>query len=210
VVALLVYFAGGWVGAAVPASARAATPGRRAATLAATAIVGLVIVTVVLGAIAGPDALYARASSTFSLEDPSNVDRLAMAATGLKIIRAQPWLGIGPGLMERVYPAWVVDWAVHDTNPHLHNNVLQIAAERGLLGLAAWLWMMAAFALAAWRVLRAEGARGIGGPEARAALAALAGFLAMGMFEYNFSDSEVLMALLYVVSLPLAASVGED
>jgi len=39
-------------------------------------------------------------------------------------------------------------------------------------------------------------------------LAALAGFLAMGMFEYNFSDSEVLMALLYVVSLPLAASAG--
>jgi hypothetical protein len=30
----------------------------------------------------------------------------------------------------------------------------------------------------------------------------------MGMFEYNFSDSEVLMALLYVVSLPLAASAG--
>ena len=71
-----------------------------------------------------------------------------------------------------------------------------------------WLWMMAAFAVVAWRVLRAQGAAGSGGPEARAALAALAGFLTMGMFEYNFSDSEVLMALLYVVSLPLAASAG--
>ena len=208
-VALVVFFAAGWVGAAASSSGSPTKRGRPAGMIAATAIVSLIIIAVVLGAIAGPDALYARASSVFSVEDPSNVDRLAMAATGFKIIKAQPWLGIGPGLMERVYPAWVVDWAVHDTNPHLHNNILQIAAERGVLGLAAWLWMIAAFALAAWRVLRAEGARGAGGPEARAALAALAGFLAMGMFEYNFSDSEVLMALLYVVSLPLAASAGE-
>jgi hypothetical protein len=68
--------------------------------------------------------------------------------------------------------------------------------------------MMAAFVLVAWRVLRSAGASGPAGPEARAALAAMAGFLAMGMFEYNFSDSEVLMALLYVISLPLAAAAG--
>ncbi len=206
VAGLAVYFGCGWVGTAAPRHADGS--GRRtAAALAAAGIVGVIIV-VVLGAVAGSEALYERASSTFSLDDPSNRDRVAMAATGLEIIRAHPWLGIGPGLMERVYPAWVVDWAVNESNPHLHNNVLQITAERGLLGLAAWLWMMAAFALAAWRILRAEGPGGRGGPEARAALAALAGFLAMGMFEYNFSDSEVLMALLYVISLPLAASAG--
>ena len=139
------------------------------------------------------------------MENPNDLDRLAMAATGLKMIKAHPLLGIGPGLMERVYPAWVVDWGFREQNPHLHNNLLQIAAERGLLGLSAWLWMMAAFGILAWRILRSVGATGPGGPEACAALAALAGFLAMGMFEYNFSDSEVLMALLYVVSLPLAA-----
>ena len=171
-------------------------------------MVALVIIAVRLSALAGPAALYDRAASTFSMENASNLDRIAMAAPGLKMIKAHPWLGIGPGLIERVYPAWVVEWAVLEENPHLHNNLLQIAAERGLIGLAAWLWMMAAFALLAWRVLRAAGPIGPGGPEARAALAALAGFLAMGMFEYNFSDSEVLMALLFVVSLPLAASDG--
>lgn len=209
-VAIAVYVACGRVGAAAVRPASPADPKRRAASIAATSVAGIVIIAVVLGAIAGPDALYARASSTFSLEDPSNRDRLAMAATGFKIIKAHPWLGIGPGVMEQVYPAWVVDWAVHESNPHLHNNVLHIAAERGVLGLGAWLWMIAAFALAAWRVLRAEGPGGRGGPEARAALAALAGFLAMGMFEYNFSDSEVLMSLLYVVSLPLAATAGRE
>jgi hypothetical protein len=28
------------------------------------------------------------------------------------------------------------------------------------------------------------------------------------MFEYNFSDSEVLMALLFILTLPIAASAG--
>ncbi len=205
--ALVVFFASRFVSPAKTSGGRAVAA-ERPALYAVGAVVALVIIAVLLSALAGPDALYDRAASTFSMENPSNLDRIAMAATGLKMIKAHPLLGIGPGLMERVYPAWVVEWAVREENPHLHNNLLQIAAERGLIGLAAWLWMMAAFAILAWRVLRAAGPTGPGGPEARAALAALAGFLAMGMFEYNFSDSEVLMALLFVVSLPLAASDG--
>ncbi|MBU91199.1 MAG: hypothetical protein CL475_02125 [Acidobacteria bacterium] len=177
----------------------------RPAHYAISLVVALVVITLFVSALAGPDSLLERAASTFSMENPNDRDRLAMAATGLKIIKAHPLLGIGPGLMERVYPAWVVDWGFREQNPHLHNNLLQIAAERGLLGLSAWLWMMAAFGILSWRILRSVGATGPGGPEASAALASLAGFLAMGMFEYNFSDSEVLMALLYVVSLPLAA-----
>ena len=39
-------------------------------------------------------------------------------------------------------------------------------------------------------------------------LAALAAFLVMGLFEYNFSDSEVLMILLYALFLPFAAAHG--
>jgi O-antigen ligase len=206
-VALIVFFASRFVAPAkIVGGADADVPGQRPAVYAMGAVVALVIIAVFLLALAGPDALYDRAASTFSMENQSNLDRIAMAATGLEIIRAHPWLGIGPGLMGRVYPAWVVDWAVRAENPHLHNNLLQIAAERGLIGLSAWLWMMAAFAILAWRVLRVAGPTGPGGPEARAALAALAGFLTMGMFEYNFSDSEVLMALLFVVSLPLAAA----
>ena len=206
-IALIVYFLTGFISRTGGNARPASRPGLTAVYIVPV-VVGMVIVVVLLAALAGPEALYERAASTFSLDDPSNLDRLAMAATGLKITKAYPYLGVGPGLMESRYSAWVVEWAVRDTNPHLHNNVLQITAERGLLGLGAWLWMMAAFAVVAWRVLRAQGATGRGGPEARAALAALAGFLAMGMFEYNFSDSEVLMALLYVVSLPLAASAG--
>ena len=206
-VALVVFFTSGRVRGLEP-SETAQPPRLRPALYGMALLIGIVIVALLVGAIAGPDALFNRAASIFSMNAPTNVDRLAMAATGLRIIRAYPYFGIGPGLVGEVYAAWAVDWGVRDDNPHLHNNIIQIAAERGLVGLAAWLWMMAALLVVAWRVLRAVGPDGEGGPEARAALAALLGFLAMGMFEYNFSDSEVLMALLYVVSLPLAASAG--
>ncbi len=210
----------GWIGCAVgltvwllsrfvrgqaPSSAR---PGRPWAAYGAILLVVLVVAVIVLLSLAGPEVLFDRGASIFSLDNPTNVDRLAMAVTGLKIIRTHPWLGIGPGLMERVYPAWRVDWAVQETNPHLHNDILQIAAERGILGLVAWAWLMASICLGAWRVLRYAGPFGEGGPEARAALAALAAFLTMGMFEYNFSDSEVVMILLFIVALPFAASSG--
>ena len=211
-VALAAYGATALVGGRRPVAAETAgSPGgsqREVVGIVLAAVIALIVVGLLLVSLVDSDAIYERAASTISLDDPSNRDRMAMAVTGLRMIDAYPWLGIGPGRMERVYPAWRVDWGVNEENPHLHNNLLQIAAERGLLGLAAWLWMMAAFVMVAWKVLRVQGSAGPGGPEARAALAALAGFLAMGMFEYNFSDSEVLMALLYVVSLPLAAAAG--
>ncbi len=182
-------------------------PPRRAAYLVVL-IIGIVVGGIVLLTLAGPEALYERGASIFSLDNPTNVDRLAMAATGLRMIQAHPLLGVGPGLMPRVYPAWRVDWAVKETNPHLHNDALHLAAERGLLGLAAWLWLVAALGVGAWRVLRHTGPFAEGGPESRAALAALGAFLTMGLFEYNFSDSEVLMVLLFAATLPFAASAG--
>lgn len=209
-----------WIGAAVGLVVYAAAsrvPGREGggrprsswARYGVPLTVVAMIALLFLLSLAGSDALYERGASIFSLDNPTNVDRMAMAATGLRIIRAHPVVGIGPGLMERVYPAWRVEWAVKSDNPHLHNDILQIAAERGLLGLGAWIWLMAALAVGTWRVLRAFGPYEAGGREARAALAMLAAFLTMGMFEYNFSDSEVLMILLYGVTLPFAASIGE-
>ena len=202
---LIVFGATQWVPGC---GAAATTRPRRWAGYGVTVVIGVIVGAIVLLSLAGPEALYARGASIFSLDNPTNVDRLAMAATGLRIIASYPVLGIGPGLMGQVYPAWAVEWGVKENNSHLHNNALQIAAERGLLGLSLWLWMMAAFVVGAWRVLRYSGPHGEGGPEARAALAALVAFLVMGLFEYNFSDSEVLMALLFVASLPFAASAG--
>ena len=205
VVGLALWFGSRFVPGRSPESG---PPPRRWAAYVVLLLIGVVVGGVVLMTLAGPEALYERGASIFTLDNPTNLDRLAMAATGLRIIQAHPLLGVGPGLIPRVYPAWRVDWAVKETNPHLHNDALHLAAERGLLGLATWLWLIGAFAVGAWRVLRYTGPFAEGGPEARAALAALGAFLTMGLFEYNFSDSEVLMILLFASTLPFAASAG--
>jgi hypothetical protein len=45
---------------------------------------------------------------------------------------------------------------------------------------------------------------------AAAALASVAAMLAAGLFEYNFGDSEFLMLLLVLITLPFAAARPAD
>ena len=89
-------------------------------------------------------------------------------------------------------------------NPHLHNVPLQIAAERGLPALAIWIAFIAVLAYSLFRIFRSERDQTL----AAAGLAAIAGMLSAGLFEYNFGDSEFLMLFLVLVTLPFAASVA--
>jgi O-antigen ligase len=131
--------------------------------------------------------------------DASSVDRYYMWQAGIDMIRDKPVFGQGPGRILAVYPEYRWPQAPNALQPHLHDNALQIAAERGLPCLAWWLWFVAAAMGDAWREVR----RGAGWP-AVAALAFLAAFMAAGLFEYNFGDSEILMFTLLVAAIPYA------
>ena len=65
-----------------------------------------------------------------------------MLQAGVAIVKDHPWTGVGPDMIERVYPDYRVPDAVQPNNPHLHNVPMQIAAERGLPALGAWLWFV--------------------------------------------------------------------
>lgn len=147
-----------------------------------------------------PGTVYKRLASIFDMNDPTNRDRVAMLHEGGRMIRAHPLTGIGPTMVLRLYADYRGDDAVEKINPHLHNVPLQIAAERGLPALAAWLWFIAAVARDLWPRLR-HGT----GFLAAAAIACLVALLSAGLFEYNFGDSEVLMLFLIVITLPAAA-----
>ena len=143
----------------------------------------------------------ARFVSIFDVRDPTNRDRLAMLREGEHMIGAHPLFGVGPNMVEVLYPEYRDPDAVEKINPHLHNVPVQIAAERGFPALAVWLWFIVALTVAAARRFHAGGERFL----AAAALAAITAMLAAGMFEYNFGDSEFLMMFLIIVTLPFAA-----
>jgi O-antigen ligase len=87
---------------------------------------------------------------------------------------------------------------------HMHNNFLQIAAERGIPGLLLWIWLMGQMGWQAFRLLRRSEGKGETGFAAAAAIGGWVALLAAGMFEYNFGDSEVLVVFLFMMSAPYA------
>jgi O-antigen ligase len=147
-----------------------------------------------------PETVTSRMMSIVDLRDPSNSDRLSMMRAGVAMVQDHPFAGVGPDMIPRVYASYRVEGAVNATNPHLHNVPLQIAAERGLPALAIWLWFVGTCTVGLVGLFRARRERTL----AAAGLAAIAAMLTAGLFEYNFGDSEFLMLLLVLVTLPFA------
>jgi O-antigen ligase len=169
-------------------------------------LLGLLPVVAALFFAFAPDSVTNRMVSMFDLRDPSNRDRLAMARTGTAMVRDFPLTGVGPAMIPKLYTQYRDPDAVQAMNPHLHNVPLQIAAERGLPALAIWIAFIAVLAYNLFRLFRSEHDQTL----AAAGLAAIAGMLSAGLFEYNFGDSEFLMLFLVLVTLPFAASRRDD
>jgi len=148
-----------------------------------------------------PQMIMQRFVSMFDTKDPTRIDRVAMLREGGRMIAAHPIVGVGPNMIQKRYVEYRGSDAVNQVNPHLHNNPVQIAAERGLPALAAWLWFIVALARDLVRRFRTDRQPFL----AAAALAAVAALLTAGLFEYNFGDSEVLMLFLLLATLPAAA-----
>lgn len=150
-----------------------------------------------------PVPLLARVLSIADLRDTSNYDRLCMVQAGFRMVAERPLLGLGPDVVRRRYPIYRNDSAPRLTVPHLHNSFLQLAAERGLLSLLAYGWMMAASLRSAWVQYRREG--GLAGRRADlllGAILALVAFNLAGLFEDNWRDAEVQRVALFLMALP--------
>jgi O-antigen ligase len=154
-----------------------------------------------------PADIQQRLRASWNPADDNTRNRIELFGTAVGLIRAHPWVGVGQRVnieapLYRVtsdFPDWMYI--------HMHNNFLQIAAERGIPGLALWLWFMAQLGWQAFKVFRASGGGGEAGFVAAAAIGGWVALLAAGMFEYNFGDSEVLILFLFMMSAPHAAKV---
>jgi O-antigen ligase len=165
----------------------------------------LPVIAALFFATAAPQVVQ-RFYSIFDRHNPSNADRIMMMHAGGKIIRDHPLTGVGPNMIERIYPDYRDADAIMKTPPHLHNVALQIAAERGLPALGLWAWFIATVSLGAWSLFRSAPKEGSMRFLSAAALASVVSMLGAGMFEHNFGDSEFLMLFLVLITLPFAVA----
>jgi putative inorganic carbon (hco3(-)) transporter len=177
------------------------------------------LVAVVLSCYLISPAIRERVKSGMDQNDPNTRNRIELAQTSIRLIRAHPWLGVGPknvkyeapqyrGAGSEEWPDWMYQ--------HMHNNFFQIAAETGIPGLAVWLWFMVKLgwdALSTYRRARSpsfsqdEGIRRDALMASSAAMAAWVALIVAGIFEYNFGDSEVLTLFLFIMSAPYAFAI---
>lgn len=143
-----------------------------------------------------PLPLFSRLISTFDLQQSSNFDRIRMLEAGVEMIRDYPLLGVGPANVKETYSLYRRQDAPRPRPPHLHNNVVQLWAERGVLGVAAYVVLLALF-------LR-ECIREWKGPNrmwAEIGVAVTVSLAVAGLFEFNFGDTEVFYMLLNLMGL---------
>jgi O-antigen ligase len=208
-----------WPAVAVPAMlvALAVTLSRNVWLGALAAIVALLVVRrprlliavpVVLAIALAVAPVRSRALDVFDPSNATNRDRVSMIKSGGAMIRDHALFGVGPNRVPEEYLAHykradAVDPADQpgSTRAHLHNVVVQLAAERGLPALAAWLWFVAVAAIGLLDQMR----RGPAPALAAAGFAAVIAMLIAGLFEHNFGDSEFLFLFLGLITLPYAA-----
>ena len=143
-------------------------------------------------------------------ETDSNRFRVVTLRTGIEMVKAHPWFGLGPEEISRNFNEYVPG-DVRRPLPvgyygHLHNVYVQYAAERGIPGLLFVLWLVG---VTIWdharAISRAGRARSQELSVLHGTIAVIIGVLVGGLAEYNLGDSEVLMMFVSVIAVGYAA-----
>lgn len=127
--------------------------------------------------------------------------RVRLWKTALRIIQAHPILGVGPGGWHAAFVQYHVP-GFYWSDAHAHNDVLAVAANAGVLGLAAFAWM---WATALRTTIGAARARR-GGVLVLAGVLASVAVLSGGQFQCFQTDAEVAILLWAIVGAACAAA----
>jgi O-antigen ligase len=140
--------------------------------------------------------IISRFFSSFDLAEGSNFGRLQIWQESLAITGQHPLLGVGLGN----YPA-AVDFSVNYRSAVTsHNLYLDILAEMGIFGLAAWLWFLASAGLASLKAIK----HGALIAPALGVLAALIYFAVHSFFETAIFNPTVLAFLMIILGLSVS------
>ena len=136
----------------------------------------------------------------------ANAGRVGIYRANLDIVHERPILGLGFGRYRTAAPPYYAAHPAADRRSHAHNNFLQMAAEAGLAGLAAF-GLVYATALRRGAEVIEQAADHATWAAAAGAWAGVIGFLVGGLTQYTFGDAEVAIAMW--VALAILMRLGE-
>lgn len=162
---------------------------------------------VIGGLLLAPPLIRQRATSIVQAGNADSNDfRAILTRTGIRMIQAHPWFGLGPEMPRKQFmeylPPDVPRPLPSGSYMHLHNIYLHYAAERGIPFLLIFLWLMGKIL---WDF--GSGVRALPpGPDDRrfilhGGIAVVLALLVEGVADVNLGDSEVLAMFLVVVAL---------
>ncbi|MDI3480562.1 MAG: hypothetical protein PWQ97_217 [Tepidanaerobacteraceae bacterium] len=136
-----------------------------------------------------PSVVINRVASIGSLEDSSNAFRVTIWIAAIRMIKDYWITGVGLGLtaFSRVYR----DYMIAGTPAlHAHNLYLEIGIEMGIAGLLTFIWMIIASFSSAMNCIKNDNWHSF---VLAGVVAALAGHLLHGMFDYVWFSPRIVM-----------------
>jgi len=196
------YTRSAWIGTLVGfAIVIALTRARWIAALAASVVLLVLVM---------PGGYRERALSVFHPHGVWNRERLILWDAGWRMFREHPVTGVGLQDLKPLVARYRSPEAHEPPHGHMHNVYLQVLVTMGVVGFAAFVYLVTALWRTAARRLRRDAREGDADPFGMALrigiVAALAGFLVAGLFEWNFGDEELLDFLFTLIGLAWAAS----
>jgi O-antigen ligase len=159
-----------------------------------------ILIPILIVAVIASPFIYHRYKLSAQGQFGPDYGRAALLKVGFQMVRDHPWFGVGPERIPIEFPHYYDGDSSRFYYGHMQNDFMQIAAERGLVCFVVFLWLLGELFRSLLRFTKSpdETLR----MTAISSLAALTGFLVMGLFEYNFGDSEPFMLFLFLMSIP--------
>ena len=149
---------------------------------------------------------HTRGAIGMGQHDPGASFRTMMWEDGLRLIAQHPLFGVG---METIRNHWM-EWHIrafsyfHDES-HFHNDMIQIAVERGLLAWAAWVWFVVAYVILLFRLIwRARERSRFATGAAAGLLGSFVAYQTTALVHYDLGIEPVAMILFFYFGLAIA------
>ena len=146
----------------------------------------------------------------FDQKDDSIAWRQKIWREGFQLLTSNPrHLAVGVG-MDSIKSHWR-EWDLFEGGKlpmgHMHSDYLQLALERGVPTLIAWLILLGTYAWTLWKTQRRVSKQDwIEKGLVLGALGGLLGFMSSGVVHYNWGDSEVVMIFYLIMGLSLVVA----